>query len=130
MLNRCTILEPKSLWIEKWPTWHWVSLIRMEVKQTNLDKRSIKIPNYIRWYLIRGIKFKVYPRERTIHLFQAPLIIQKHGNDKNPRDELLLENPQKNSSPKHMHSRWSDYNKCKNMPFVYQLTLPEYHELI
>jgi hypothetical protein len=80
--------------------------------------------------LIRGIKFKVYPRERTIHLFQAPLIIQKHGNDKNPRDELLLENPQKNSSPKHMHSRWSDYNKCTNMPFVYQLTLPEYHELI
>ncbi len=32
----------------------------------------------------------MYPRKKGIHDFQAPLIVQKHGDDKNPSNELLL----------------------------------------
>jgi hypothetical protein len=32
------------------------------------------------------------------------------------------------SSPKFVNSQQNDYNKCTNVPFVYQLTLQKYHE--
>jgi hypothetical protein len=41
---------------------------------------------------LRGIRFKVYPREGGIHVFQTPLIIQEHGEKINPRDKLILAN--------------------------------------
>jgi hypothetical protein len=40
--------------------------------------------------LVMGIKFKVYPIEGDIHVFQALSIVQKHGDEKNLRDKLLL----------------------------------------
>jgi hypothetical protein len=46
----------------------------------------------------------MYPRKKGIHNFQAPLIVQEYGDDKNPRDELLLTNL-RISSPKFVHSR-------------------------
>jgi len=39
---------------------------------------------------VRGIRFKIYPREGVIHVFQAPSTIQEHREEKNPRDKLLL----------------------------------------
>jgi len=102
-----------------------MSLVRMGARQGPWKRFNSR-----RWFLIRGIWFKVYPKERSIHVFQAPLIVQEHGDDKNPKDELLLANLGNSSSPKSMHSRWNDYNRCTNMPFVYQLALLEYHELI
>jgi hypothetical protein len=68
---------------------------------------------------VKGIRFGVYPRERGIHTFQAPLIVQEHGDDRNPRDELLLADLGNSSNPESMHSQWSDYNKHTNIPFVY-----------
>jgi hypothetical protein len=53
---------------------------------------------------MRAINFEMYPRKKGIHDFQASLIVQEHGDDKNPRDELLLTNL-RISSPKFVHSR-------------------------
>jgi hypothetical protein len=63
--------------------------------------------------------FEIYPRERGIHTFQAPLIIQEHGDDKNLMDKLLLVNLINSSSPKYVHSQENDYNKCTSIPFMY-----------
>jgi hypothetical protein len=41
-------------------------------------------------YPMRGIKSDVYPRERVIHVFQTPFVIQEHQEVKNSRDKLLL----------------------------------------
>jgi hypothetical protein len=68
---------------------------------------------------MKGIEFDVYPREGGIHVFQAPSIIQEHGEERNPRDKLLLAKPINSSSPKFVNSRHSDYNGCTNVPFVY-----------
>jgi hypothetical protein len=39
---------------------------------------------------VKGIRSKIYPRERGIHAFQAPSTIQEHQEKKNLRDKLLL----------------------------------------
>jgi hypothetical protein len=39
---------------------------------------------------LRGIGFKIYPREGGIHVLQTSFTIQEHGEKINPRDELLL----------------------------------------
>jgi hypothetical protein len=78
---------------------------------------------------MRGIKSKIYPRERGIHAFQAPLTIQKHEDDKNPRDEFLLADLGYSLGLELVHSRRKDCNKCTSIPFVYQSTLLEYYEL-
>jgi hypothetical protein len=62
----------------------------------------------------------MYTQEKGgIHDFQAPFIVQEHGEETNPRDEMLLENPTNSSSPKSMNNWRSDYNRCTNVPFVY-----------
>jgi hypothetical protein len=57
---------------------------------------------------MRGIKLEIYPKERGIHAFQAPYTIQKHGDKKNPHDELLLADLKKISSPRFVNSWSSD----------------------
>jgi hypothetical protein len=47
---------------------------------------------YKRQSLMKGIESKVYPRKWGIHGFQAPYIVQEHGEEGNPRDKLLLAN--------------------------------------
>ncbi len=54
------------------------------------------------------------------------LLYKKHGEEKNPKDELLLRDPKKISSQKSMNSQRSDYNMCTNLPFVEQLALLKY----
>jgi hypothetical protein len=44
---------------------------------------------------VREIKSKVYPRERGIHAFQAPSIVQEHRKKKNPRDKFFIGRPWK-----------------------------------
>ncbi len=39
-----------------------------------------------------GIKFEVYPKEGGIHVFQAPYVVEEHGEKRNPGDKLLLMN--------------------------------------
>jgi len=34
--------------------------------------------------------FEIYPRKRGIHTFQAPLTIQKDGDNRNLKEKLLL----------------------------------------
>ncbi len=41
-------------------------------------------------FLMKGIRFEVYPREKDIHTFQVPFDVQEHWEKKNPNDELLL----------------------------------------
>jgi hypothetical protein len=41
-----------------------------------------------------------------------------------------LVDPINSSSLKFVNNRWSDYNKCTNVPFVYQSSSLEYHELV
>lgn len=57
---------------------------------------------------MRGIKLEIYPKERGIYAFQAQYAIQKHGDNKNPHDELLLANLRNFSSPRFVNSRSSD----------------------
>jgi hypothetical protein len=33
---------------------------------------------YKRLFLLKGIRFEVYPREKDIHTFQAPFDVQEH----------------------------------------------------
>jgi hypothetical protein len=68
---------------------------------------------------MKGIRSKVYPREGGIHDFQTPFIVQKHGEETNPRDEMLLANRRNFSSLEFVNSQHSDYNRCTNVPFVY-----------
>jgi hypothetical protein len=55
---------------------------------------------------VREIMFKVYPRERVYFkpFLQEPCIVQEHGEEKNPRDKLLLADPGNSSSQKSMNS--------------------------
>jgi hypothetical protein len=53
---------------------------------------------------VRGIKFEVNPKEGGIHAFQAPYVVEEHGEEKNPRDELLLVNLGNFLSPKSITS--------------------------
>lgn len=84
----------------------------------------IKVPHrhlgYKMLFLMKGIRFEVYPREKDIHTFQVPFDVQEHWEKKNPNDELLLADPRNFSSPKFMNSQWIDHNRCRNLPFVYQ----------
>ncbi len=41
---------------------------------------------------------------------------------------MLLVDPRNSSSLEFMNSQWSDYNRCINLPFVYQKTSLEYYE--
>jgi len=41
-----------------------------------------------------------------------------HWEEKNPRDELLIANPQNSSTLEFVNSQ-SDYNRHKNLSFVY-----------
>ncbi len=68
---------------------------------------------------MRGIRFEVYPKKGGIHAFQAPYVVQEHGEKRNPRDKLLLVILGNSLSPKSITSRHSDYNICINAPFVY-----------
>jgi hypothetical protein len=52
-----------------------------------------------------------------------------HGEEKNPRDELLIANPKNSSSLEFVNSQ-SDYNRHTNLPFVYQSTSLKYHEIV
>jgi hypothetical protein len=66
---------------------------------------------YRRQSLVRGIRCEVYLREGRIHAFQAPSTVQEHGEERHPRDELLLANPKNSSSLEFMNNYCSDYNK-------------------
>jgi hypothetical protein len=70
----------------------------------SMERGPQKHFGYKRRFLVRGINSEVYPRKKSIHDFQASLIVQEHGDDKNPRDELLLADPKNSSSPKSVHS--------------------------
>jgi hypothetical protein len=78
---------------------------------------------------MKGIKVYVYPKRRVIHVFQVLSIVQEHQEERNPRDELLMVDLGNSSNIKYVNS-WSDYNKYTKLPFVYQLALLEYHELV
>ncbi len=68
--------------------------------------RSTRCLNYKRQSQVREIMFKVYPRERVYFkpFLQEPCIVQEHGEEKNPRDKLLLADPGNSSSQKSMNS--------------------------
>jgi hypothetical protein len=69
---------------------------------------------------VKGIRFEVYPIKGVIHVFQTPSIVQEHREKRNPRDKLLLVDLGNSSNPKFVNNRMNDYNKCTNLPFVYQ----------
>ncbi len=81
--NRGTILKPRSLWTEEQPTGHRVSSISMGMKWKVWTRGPHKHLTYGKQFPMRGIMFEIYPRERGIHIFQAPLTIQEHGDDFN-----------------------------------------------
>jgi hypothetical protein len=55
---------------------------------------------------MKRIKFKVYPREEGItHVFQAPCIVQEHGEEIISKDELLLADIKKISNSKYVNNR-------------------------
>jgi len=105
MPNRGIILKPRSLWTEEQPTGHRVSSISIEMKWKVWTRGPQKRPNYRKQSPVKGIMFEIYPRERGIHTFQTPLIIQEHGDDKNLMDKLLLVNLINSSNPKYVHNR-------------------------
>jgi len=39
---------------------------------------------------MKGIRFEIYRKKKGIHSFQTPSIIQEHGVEINPKEELLL----------------------------------------
>ncbi len=91
MPNRGIILEPKSLQIEEWFARHdHMFLVGMGVRWKVCTKGPSKYFGYRRQFPMKGINSEMYPRKKGIHDFQAPLIVQKHGDDKNPSNELLL----------------------------------------
>ncbi len=105
MPNRGIILEPKSLQIEEWFAGHdQMFLVGMGVRWKVCTKGPQKHFGYRRQFPMRGINSEVYPKKRSIHDFQVPLIVQKHGDDKNPSNELLLTEIRNSSSPKYVHS--------------------------
>jgi len=59
---------------------------------------------YKKQSLVMGIKSAVYPREGDIHVFQALSIVQKHGDEKNLRNKLLLTDLGNSSSPECVNS--------------------------
>ncbi len=128
--NKGTLLEPRSLRREEWPTRHHVSSMGMGVWREAWIGGPQKCHGYRKWYLMKGIIYKIYPREGGIHAFQTPFIIQEHGDERNLKDELLLSNPGIFSSAKSMHNQKNDYNKRTSIPFVYESTSPKYHEPI
>lgn len=78
---------------------------------------------------MRWIKFEVYPRKGVIHVVQVPSIVQEHWEERNLKDKLLLVNLERFSSSESVNNQ-NDYNRCINLPFVYQLTSLKYHELV
>jgi hypothetical protein len=70
---------------------------------------------YRRRSLVTGIRWEVFSKKVGIHAFQAPSIVQEYWDERNPRDELLLANPENSSSLNFLNSQWSDYNKCTNI---------------
>jgi hypothetical protein len=73
MPNMGIDLEPTSLRIEEQPVKHWMSSVGMGVRRgIGGPQRCFK---YKRWSPMKGNKSKVYPRERGIHVFQAPSIV-------------------------------------------------------
>jgi hypothetical protein len=64
-----------------------------------------KCPSYKKQSQVRGTKFEIYPRKRGIHIFQAPLTIQEHGDDRNLKDKLLLVDPTNSSNLKFVHNQ-------------------------
>jgi hypothetical protein len=47
---------------------------------------------------------KYIPKERVIHVFQAPFAIQEHREEKKSKGQMLLANLGKFSTPKSMNS--------------------------
>jgi hypothetical protein len=66
-----------------------------------------------------GIKLEIHPRKGDIHVFQALYVVQKHREERNPRDEVLLADHGNFSSSKYVNNWQSDYNRCTNKPFMY-----------
>jgi hypothetical protein len=64
---------------------------------------------------MKGIKVYVYPKEGVIHVFQMSSLVQKHQEEKNPGDELLMVDLRNSSNLKYVNS-WSDYNRYANLP--------------
>ncbi len=128
--NKGTTLEPKSLQTKAWHVGYWVSPMEIGAIREVWIGGPQKHLSYRKRFPMKGIKFDVYPRKGGIHAFQAPSTIQEHGEERNPRDKLLLANLINSSNPKFMNSWHSDYNGCTNVPFVYQSTSLEYHEPI
>ncbi len=52
-----------------------------------------------------------------------------HWEEKNLGDELLMEDPKISSNLEFVNNQ-SDYNMHTNLPFMYQLKLLKYHELV
>jgi hypothetical protein len=103
-LNMGTILEPWSFRIKELFVGHRVSLVGMGVQIEVWIGGPHRCLGYKRWFLIRGTRHEVYLRKGGIHVFQAPSIVQEHGEEINPRDKLLLENPKNSSSLESMNS--------------------------
>jgi hypothetical protein len=69
-----------------------------------VDKGSRETPWLQKRYPMRGIKYDVYPRERVIHVFQTPFVIQEHQEVKNLGEKLLLMDLGNSSSLESMNS--------------------------
>jgi len=67
-------------------------------EKKSMDMGSVEMSQYRRQFLEKGIKFEVYPKERDIHVFQAPFVVQEHWEKKNPRDKLQLVNLENSST--------------------------------
>jgi hypothetical protein len=55
---------------------------------------------------MKGIKFKVYPKEEgIIHVFQAPYIVQEHGEERLRKGRSAIGKHYIFSNPKYVNNR-------------------------
>jgi len=53
---------------------------------------------------MKGIEVYVYPKKKVIHVFQVSSIVQKHQEERNPREELLMVDLGNSSNLKYVNS--------------------------
>ncbi len=76
--------------IEEQHARHQMSSVGIGAKREVWTGGPHRLLGYKRHSLVMGIKSEVFPREGGIHAFQTLSIVQKHGDERNLRDKLLL----------------------------------------
>lgn len=129
MLNMGIVLKRESLQTKEWHARHQVSLVGMgsQRKYAQGVHRNVLVQNAI--YSERDQVISV-PKKRGYPCFKHPLLFKNMGTRKIQGMNCYQADLGNSSSLESMNSQWSDYNRRTNVPFVYQSTLPKYHELV